>query len=131
MTAKLENEYGIITIDYEVIARIAGYAALDCYGIVGMAAKNVKDGLVQLLKLESLTKGIKMTINENKINLEFHIIVEYGTNISVIANNIISTVKYKVEEYAGLQVENINVFVDGVRVDNWNGGGKIQWHSQN
>lgn len=118
MTAKLENEYGVITIDDEVIARIAGYAALDCYGIVGMAAKNVKDGLVQLLKLESLTKGIKMTINENKINLEFHIIVEYGTNISVIANNIISTVKYKVEEYAGLQVENINVFVDGVRVDN-------------
>ena len=118
MTAKLENEYGVITIDDEVIARIAGYAALDCYGIVGMAAKNVKDGLVQLLKLESLTKGIKMTINENKINLEFHIIVEYGTNISVIANNIISTVKYKVEEYAGLKVEGINIFVDGVRVDN-------------
>lgn len=117
MTAKLENEYGVITIDNEVIARIAGYAALDCYGIVGMAAKNVKDGLVQLLKLESLTKGIKMTINENKINLEFHIIVEYGTNISVIANNIISTVKYKVEEYAGLKVEGINIFVDGVRVD--------------
>ena len=59
-----------------------------------------------------------MTINENKINLEFHIIVEYGTNISVIANNIISTVKYKVEEYVGLQVEGINIFVDGVRVDN-------------
>ena len=117
MTAKLENEYGVITIDDEVIARIAGYAALDCYGIVGMAAKNVKDGLVQLLKLESLTKGIKMTINENKINLEFHIIVDYGTNISVIANNIISTVKYKVEEYAGLKVEGINIFVDGVRVD--------------
>ena len=76
MTAKLENEYGVITIDDEVIARIAGYAALDCYGIVGMAAKNVKDGLVQLLKLESLTKGIKMTINENKINLEFHIITK-------------------------------------------------------
>ena len=117
MTAKLENEYGVITIDDEVIARIAGYAALDCYGIVGMAAKNVKDGLVQLLKLESLTKGIKMTINENKINLEFHIIVEDVTNISVIANNIISTVKYKVEEYAGLKVEGINIFVDGVRVD--------------
>ena len=92
MTAKLENEYGVITIDNEVIARIAGYAALDCYAIVGMAAKNVKDGLVQLLKLESLTKGIKMTVNENKINLEFHIIVEYGTNISVIADNIKSTV---------------------------------------
>ena len=75
MPAKLENEFGVITIENEVIARIAGMAAMDCYGIVGMAAKNVKDGLVQLLKKESLTKGIKITVNENKINLDFHIIV--------------------------------------------------------
>ena len=117
MTAKLENELGVISIHYEVIARIAGYAAIDCYGIVGMAAKNVKDGLVQLLKLESLTKGIKMRVNANKVSLDLHIIVEYSTNISAIADNIISTVKYSVEEYAGLEVEDVNIFVDGVRVD--------------
>ncbi len=117
MTAKLENELGVISIHYEVIARIAGYAAIDCYGIVGMAAKNVKDGLVQLLKLESLTKGIKMRVNANKVSLDLHIIVEYGTNISAIADNIMSTVKYSVEEYAGLEVEDVNIFVDGVRVD--------------
>ena len=117
MTAKLENELGVISIHYEVIARIAGYAAIDCYGIVGMAAKNVKDGLVQLLKLESLTKGIKMRVNANKVSLDLHIIVEYGTNISAIADNIISTVKYSVEEYAGLEVEDVNIFVDGVRGD--------------
>ena len=87
MTAKLENEYGVISIEHEVIARIAGYAAIECYGIVGMAAKNVKDGLVQLLKLESLTKGIKMQVNQNKVSLDLHIIVEYGTNISAIADN--------------------------------------------
>lgn len=117
MAAKLENEIGVITIENEVIARIAGYAAMDCYGIVGMAAKNVKDDLVQLLKLESLTKGIQITVDENKISLDFHIIVEYGTNISAIAENIISTVKYKVEEFAGLKVEKVNIFVEGVRVD--------------
>lgn len=117
MTAKLENDLGVISIHYEVIARIAGYAAIDCYGIVGMAAKNVKDGLVQLLKLESLTKGIKMRVNANKVSLDLHIIVEYGTNISAIADNIMSTVKYSVEEYAGLEVEDVNIFVDGVRVD--------------
>ena len=117
MTAKLENELGVISIHYEVIARIAGYAAIDCYGIVGMAAKNVKDGLVQLLKLDSLTKGINMRVNANKVSLDLHIIVEYGTNISAIADNIISTVKYSVEEYAGLEVEDVNIFVDGVRVD--------------
>lgn len=118
MAAKLENKYGVITIDREVIARIAGYAAIECYGIVGMAAKNVKDGLVQLLKLESLTKGIKMQINANRVQINLHIIVEYGTNISAIADNIISTVKYSVEEYTGLSVEGVNIFVDGVRVDN-------------
>jgi len=117
MAAKLENSYGVITIDNEVIARIAGYAAMECYGIVGMAAKNVKDDLVQLLKLESLTKGIKMVNNDNKISLDLHIIVEYGTNISAIAENIISTVKYNVEAFAGLEVEKVDVFVEGVRVD--------------
>ena len=110
MAAKLENEYGVISIDREVIARIAG--------IVGMAAKNVKDGLVQLLKLESLTKGIKMRIDANKVSIDLHIIVEYGTNISAIADNIISTVKYSVEEFTGVEVEDVNIFVDGVRVDN-------------
>lgn len=117
MTAKLTNEYGNITIDNEVITRIAGLAAMDCYGIVGMAIKNVKDGFVQLLKKESLTKGIKLAINGNKLSLDFHIIVEYGTNISAIADNLISTVKYKIEDSIGLEIEKINIFVEGVRVD--------------
>ena len=117
MDAKIVNEYGTITIDSEVLARMAGLAAMDCYGIVGMAAKSVKDGIFQLLKAESLTKGIKLNINDNKISIDFHIIVEYGTNISVIANNVISTVKYTLEDAVGLEVEQINVFVEGVRVD--------------
>ncbi len=117
MSARIENEFGTITIDAEVLARMAGLAAMDCYGIVGMAAKNVKEGIFQLLKTESLTKGIKLTLNGNKISIDFHIIVEYGTNISVIANNVISTVKYTLEESAGLEVEQINVYVEGVRVD--------------
>lgn len=117
MTAKIINENGIISIDSEVIKRIAGLAAMDCYGIVGMAIKNVRDGFVQLLKRESITKGIKLNINENKVTLDFHIIVEYGTNISAIADNLINTVKYKIEDTVGLEVEHINIFVEGVRVD--------------
>ena len=73
---------------------------------------------MQLLKLESLTKGIKMRIDTNKVSIDLHIIVEYGTNISAIADNIISTVKYSVEEFTGVEVEDVNIFVDGVRVDN-------------
>ena len=116
MSAKLENQYGTISIENEVIARIAGLTAVDCYGIVGMAAKNMKDGLVQLLKRESLTKGIRINVNEEQISIDLHIIVEYGTNITAIAENIISTVKYKVETVCGIAVEQVNVFVEGVRV---------------
>lgn len=117
MLAKLENDYGVITIDSDLVAKIAGIAAMECYGIVGMASKNAKDGAVKLLKKESASKGIKITIFENKINIEFYVIVEYGTNISVIAENIISTVKYKVENFVGLEVENVDIFVEGIRVD--------------
>ena len=117
MSAKLENQYGTINIENEVIARIAGLTAIDCYGIVGMAAKNVKDDIFQLLKVESLTKGIKISVQEDRIVIYMHIIVEYGTNITAIAENTISTVKYKVETVCGINVEQVNVFVEGVRVD--------------
>ena len=118
MSAIIKTDYGNITIDDEVIARVAGMAAIECYGIVGMAARSMKDDIVHLLKRESLTKGIKVTVEDNKISLELHIIVEYGTNISAIADNTISTVKYKVEDSVGLSVSNVSVFVEGVRVDN-------------
>ncbi len=117
MPSSLFNEYGTITIVNEVIARIAGLAAMECYGVVGMAAKNVKDGFVQLLKRESLTKGIRISVEEAGIEIDLHIIVEYGTNITAIGDSLVSTVKYQVEEYTGLCVEKINIFVEGVRVD--------------
>lgn len=117
MPLKTMNEYGAITIDSEVVARIAGMAATDCYGIVGMAAKNVQDGIVQLLKKESLTKGIRIEVGEDGITIDIHIIVEYGTNIAAIADTLISTIQYKVKEYTGISVQNVNIFVEGVRVD--------------
>ena len=117
MPCKIKNELGVITIDNEVVARVAGLAAMDCYGIVGMAAKNVKDGIVQLLKLESLTKGIRLTMGEDSAVIDLHIIVEYGTNIAAIGETLASTVKYRVEEYTGVQVEKVNISVEGVRVD--------------
>ena len=91
---------------------------MECYGVMGMASINVKDGFVQLLLGDSLTKGIKVTTQEdNQVVLEFHIIVEYGTKISAIADNLMSTVKYKVEDMLGLEVANVDIYVEGVRVD--------------
>ncbi|MGL4345766.1 MAG: Asp23/Gls24 family envelope stress response protein [Cellulosilyticaceae bacterium] len=118
MAGRFSNEYGTILIDEEVIAQISGITAMECYGIVGMAARNVKDGIVQLLKGENLSRGIAVEVDENKINIEFHVIVEYGTKISAVTDNLMSTVKYKVKEILGLEVQQIKIYVEGVRVDN-------------
>jgi uncharacterized alkaline shock family protein YloU len=117
MNAKIEKELGLITIDNKVIASIAGLAATDCYGVVGMAVKNMRDGIVHLLKKSSLSKGVALTVEEDEVKIELHIIVEYGTNIPAIAETISSTVKYRVEEATGLKVASINIFVEGIRVD--------------
>lgn len=117
MPSKFSNEYGNIIINEEVIAQISGMTAMECYGIVGMAARNVKDGIVQLLKGENLTRGIAVRLNDNKANIDFHIIVEYGTKISAVADNLMSTVKYKVQDALGIEVESIKIFIEGVRVD--------------
>ena len=107
---------GEITINTDVIDTYAGSVAVECFGIVGMAAVNMKDGLVKLLKKDSLKHGINVTLNENKISLDFHVIVAYGVSIRAVSDNLIANVKYKVEAFTGIEVENINILVEGVRV---------------
>ena len=114
---KIKTEFGTIAIENEVIARTAGMAAMECYGVVGMAARNVRDGLVQLLKIESLTKGVLLEMADNELVIGLHIIVEYGTNIGAIADSLIENVKYKVEDNFGVTVRSVNVFVESVRVN--------------
>ena len=117
MKGSMSTDLGIITIDPEVIAKYAGSVAVECFGIVGMAAVSMKDGRVKLLKKESLTKGIQVGISdENKITLNFHVIVAYGVSISAVTDNLISNVKYKVEEFTGMSVDKINIYIEGVRV---------------
>ena len=117
MKGSMSTDLGIITIDPEVIAKYAGSVAVECFGIVGMAAVSMKDGLVKLLKKESLTKGIQVGISdENKITLNFHVVVAYGVSISAVTDNLISNVKYKVEEFTGMSVDRLNIYIEGVRV---------------
>ncbi len=116
MKGCMSTDLGIITIDSDVIAKYAGSVAVECFGIVGMAAVNVKDGLVHLLKRESLTKGIQVNITEdNHVVLDFHIVVSYGVSISAVTDNLISNVKYRVEEFSGMPVDKINIYIEGVR----------------
>ena len=117
MKGCMNTDLGIITIDPEVIAKYAGTVAVECFGIVGMAAVSMKDGLVKLLKKESLTRGIQVSISDdNHIALDFHIIVAYGVSISAVTENLISNVQYKVEEFTGMPVDKINIYIEGVRV---------------
>ena len=112
MKGSMSTDLGIITVSPDVIAKYAGSVAIECFGIVGMAAVNVKDGLVHLLKRESKV-GIS---DENILTLNFHVIVSYGVNILSVSDNLMSNVKYKVEEFTGMKVGKINIFVEGVRV---------------
>ena len=114
--SSMNTHIGKITIDKEVVSMYAGSVAVECFGIVGMAGVNVKDGLVKLLKMDSITRGIVVKMENNKLVLDFHVIVAYGVSIMAVSENLISNVKYKVEEFTGINIEKINIFVDGVRV---------------
>lgn len=117
MKSCISNEYGNIIIENEVIAQYAGHAALGCFGIVGMATISVRDGIAKLLKGDSVSKGVNVIVDEeSNLSINFHIIVAYGVSISTVCDNLISTVKYSVEEMTSLKVKNINIFVEGVRV---------------
>lgn len=117
MKGSMTTDLGVITIDPEVVAKYAGTVAVECFGIVGMAAVSMKDGLVKLLKKESLTHGIQVEISDdNKITINFHVIVSYGVSISTVCENLVGNVKYRVEEFTGMEVDKINIYVEGVRV---------------
>ena len=122
MKGNITNENGTIYYSEEALANIVGTSTTECYGVVGMALKDAKDGFWQLIKNDSLNKGVKINFKENpnskenQLFIELYIIVEYGTKISVIANNIIQKTRYNVENYTGLKVSEITVNVQGVRV---------------
>ena len=116
MNGHLNSDLGKIVIDTDVIAAYVGSVAVECFGIVGMAAISMKDGLVKLLKKDSLKHGIHVKINENKITLDFHVIVAYGVSIQAVSDNLMSNVKYRVESFTGMEIEKINILVEGVRV---------------
>ena len=116
MKGRINNKLGEIQISSDVIAMYAGMTAVECFGIVGMAGVSMKDGLVKLLKMDSITRGINVSLDNNKLVLDFHVIVAYGVSILAVTDNLISNVKYKVEEFTGIEIKKINIFVEGVRV---------------
>ena len=112
---KLQTDKGNIFIGSNVFTMIAGAAATNCFGVKGMAMRSVSDGLVHLLKREVMSKGVLVTYNDNEsVSIDLHIIVDHGVNIAVLCRSIISEVRYKVNKITGVEVKEVNVFVDSM-----------------
>ena len=116
MEYKISNDLGLITISEDVLLKVAGYAALECYGIVAMSSKRAKDGFVEWLGKVNLTKGVQVNITEAGIDIDLFIIVEYGISIVEVCNIIKSQVCYKIENMTGAKVRRVNISVEGIRV---------------
>ena len=116
MECKINNDLGQITISEDVLLKVAGYAALECYGIVAMSSKRAKDGLVQWLGRENLSKGVQLKLVDDMLDVDLFIIVEYGISIAEVCKTIVETVRYKLESMTGVKVRRVNISVEGVRV---------------
>jgi uncharacterized alkaline shock family protein YloU len=116
MGKEIINSLGKINIAEEVIATIAGGAALECQGLVGMASRKIKDGFADLLRRENLARGVVVTIEENEVSIDLYIIVGYGIDISATAAAVMASVRQAIEKYTGFSVNKVNVYVQGVRV---------------
>ena len=116
MEYKISNDLGLITISEDVLLKVAGYAALECYGIVAMSSTRAKYGFVEWLGKENLTKGVQVNITDAGIDIDLFIIVEYGISIVEVCNIIKSQVCYKIENMTGAKVRRVNISVEGIRV---------------
>ena len=116
MECKINNDLGQITITEDVLLKVAGYAALECYGIVAMSSKRAKDGLVEWLGRENLTKGVQIRSVGDMLDVDLFIIVEYGISIAEVCKIIKSQVCYKIESMTGAKVRRVNISVEGIRV---------------
>ncbi len=116
LSVKFQKSLGTIDVSPDAIAMVAGIAALECFGVVGMSSRSLQDGIAELLLgKENLTKGIEVRTDDNRVIVDLYVIVEYGTRINEVAHNVIETVKYAIENQLGVSVDRVNVIVTGVR----------------
>ena len=116
MECKVKNDYGTIYIAEDVMMKVVGYAALECYGIVAMCGKRATDGIVEWLGRENLSKGVQIRNVGDMLDVDLFIIVEYGISISEVCKTIVETVRYKLESMTGVKVRKISISVEGIRI---------------
>ncbi len=109
------NDNGSVNVSTNVYSDIAGTAASNCFGVRGMAARSVSDGVYHLLRKESMSKGVAVEFHEDgTISIDLHIIVDNGVNLSAVGASIISEVRYVVNKSTGTEVRDVNVFIDSM-----------------
>ena len=112
-----KNEHGSVNVATSVYTDIAGTAASNCFGVKGMAARSVKDGVYHLLRKESVSKGVYVHFHEDDtISIDLHIIVDNGVNLNAVGASIISEVRYVVAKCTGTEVRSVNVFIDSMMI---------------
>ena len=117
MSLQIQTELGRVHVADHVLSVIAGSAAMECYGLVGMASrKQLKDGIAELLGRENLSRGVEIRREGETTHVDLYIVVSYGTKISEVAHNVQSRVRYVLDEVAGIKVDSVNIIVQGVRV---------------
>lgn len=113
---EITTELGKLILSEDAIATIAGAAAVECYGVVGMAGRKMTDGLSELLGRENLSKGVSVTLDGDDVYIDLFVIVGYGVRISEVGRMIIDKVRYTVENTTGLRVKKVTVNVESVRL---------------
>ena len=112
------TDKGTISVSSHVYTKIAGIAATNCFGVKGMAARSKKDGLVHLLRNESMAKGVRVIFeSEDTVSIELHIIVDAGVNLTAVSDAIMSEVRYAVGNMTGAKVRAVDVYVDSMQID--------------
>lgn len=118
MPKTLDTPLGTVTIVEDVVATVAGIAAMDCYGLVGMASRRqVKDSLTELLGRDNPGRGVEVRLYGDSAEVDLYIIVSYGTNIYEVAQNVRDKVRYVLNDSVGIDVDRVNIYVQGVRVE--------------
>jgi uncharacterized alkaline shock family protein YloU len=107
---------GKIEVSTRAIATITARAVTQCYGVVGMAPRNLREGVAHVLRREDMHKGIEVRLNDDEIQIHLYVIIEYGTRIAEVARNVQEHVRYSVEQALGLPVARVSVHVQGLRV---------------
>ncbi|MGB4442195.1 MAG: Asp23/Gls24 family envelope stress response protein [Coriobacteriia bacterium] len=108
---------GTVTIANDVLADIAGFVAMEGYGVVGMASPSLRDGVAQLLSRDKLRKGVVITnTDERSVAVDLYVVVEYGTNLTQVSHNLSSAVRHALTHNAVVQVSDVRVHVQGIKL---------------